>query len=453
MKTLILDGFNESSAVQQKVMDAVTGELDSRGWETRVLAPRNMDLRPCKGCFGCWTIRPGRCLQNDDGDLLCRRIMDSELFLIVSPVTFGGYSSSAKIALDRLICLISPFFRMVRGEVHHRPRYERVPAMAALGIGLGESDACKEIFETLHYRNAVNFHPPSAAVEVLQRKDLTDAGVAGVREGIARLLEEAAVSRFSDQPGRKVREDQFSAEPGCSLDVRSDKGASRRVLIMIGSPRKRSTSSAMGEELSVHFRDLGWQVEKAGISEKFGDPEGLRSLTEAAGGADLVVLLCPLYVDSLPAPVTAALETLAAARCENVSRRRQGFMAVLNCGFPESFHNYTALAIARQFAREAGLTWMGGLFLGMGGAIDGKTLKERGGMVRNLRKALRLTAEALDRGQPVPSEAADLMAKPFLPRWMYLTIGNWAWKRQAAKNGVRGQLHAQPYRSGNRRKI
>jgi len=450
MKTLILDGFNESSAVQQKVMDAVAGELDSRGWEARILAPRDMDLRPCKGCFGCWTIRPGRCLQNDDGDLLCRRIMDSELLLIVSPVTFGGYSSSAKMALDRLICLISPFFKIVRGEVHHRPRYESVPAMAALGIGFGGSGACTEIFETLHYRNAVNFHPPSAAVEVLQREDLTDAGL---REGIGRLLEKAATSRFLDQPVRKVREDQFTAEPGCSLDIRSGKGAPRRVLIMIGSPRKRSTSSAMGEELSVHFRDLGWQVEKAGIPEKSEKEEGLRSLTEAAGGADLVVLLSPLYVDSLPAPVTAALETLAAVRSKIVSRPKQGFMAVVNCGFPESFHNHTALAIARQFACEAGFTWMGGLTLGMGGAIDGKTLKERGGMVRNLRKALRLTAEALDRGKPVPSEAAELMAKPFLPRWMYLTIGNWAWKRQAAKNSVRGQLHAQPYRPGDRRKI
>ena len=120
-------------------------------------------------------------------------------------------------------------------------------------------------------------------------------------------------------------------------------------------------------------------------------------------------------------------------------------MAILNCGFPEDFHNYTGLAIARQFAEEAGYVWMGGLALGMGGAIDGKPLADCGRMVRNVLKSLDLTAASLDRGEPIPSEAVDLMAKSFLPRWLYIAMGNWGWKKQAKKYGVRKDLYARPY--------
>ena len=120
-------------------------------------------------------------------------------------------------------------------------------------------------------------------------------------------------------------------------------------------------------------------------------------------------------------------------------------MAVMNNGFPEAVHSHTALGIARQFALETGHEWLGGLALGMGGAIDGKPLAKKGRMVRNLSKALDLSAAALDRGQPVPAEAVDLMARPLMPTWLYTAVGNWGWKRQAKKNGVREKIMVRPY--------
>ena len=68
-------------------------------------------------------------------------------------------------------------------------------------------------------------------------------------------------------------------------------------------------------------------------------------------------------------------------------------------------------------------------------------------MVRNVRKALNLVAAAVDRGEPVPPEAADRMGRPLLPRWLYLALGNWNFKRQARKNGVIGRIHSRPYQN------
>ena len=101
MRTLVLDGFNESSALQESAVNTVVTELSGRGFQSEVLTPREMSLSPCTGCFGCWTRRPGRCVQDDDADALARKIMSSGLFVILSPITFGGYSSSVKKALDR----------------------------------------------------------------------------------------------------------------------------------------------------------------------------------------------------------------------------------------------------------------------------------------------------------------------------------------------------------------
>ena len=88
------------------------------------------------------------------------------------------------------------------------------------------------------------------------------------------------------------------------------------------------------------------------------DPqEFMPFVREHLRSADLVILLSPLYVDSFPAPVTKALESFAERRKREPVRRDQGFVAVLNCGFPEAPQNHTALANARNFALEAGFSW------------------------------------------------------------------------------------------------
>jgi len=443
MKTLVLDGFNEHSDIQARTMEAVTSELAGRGLDARVLTLREMELAPCTGCFGCWTKRPGMCVQEDHSHELCRKIVESELLLTVTPVTFGGYSSTAKAAMDRTIGLVSPFFTMVGKEVHHKPRYERMPAIAVLGINHGDCDRCPEIFRTLIYRNAINFHLPAMAVDVAEVEDFSGDGY---KARVAGLLDQILSTPMSEFPVKRICREDFAARSGVQLPPPSNNGA-RRLLVLTGSPKVKSTSSALGGELAARLIDRGWQTETLKVLPSLGRDDSWQRLADAMENADLVALVTPLYVDSLPAPVTAAFERIARQRGYGSRGRKPGFMAILNCGFPEDFHNYTGLAIARQFADEAGYMWMGGLALGMGGAIDGRPLADCGRMVRNVVKALDLTASALDRGEPISSEAVDLMAREFFPRWLYIVMGNWGWKRQARKYGVRQELFARPYYS------
>lgn len=221
--------------------------------------------------------------------------------------------------------------------------------------------------------------------------------------------------------------------------------AENRALLLVGSPRgKKSSSMALGTYLLDRLQERGWEADKIHIHPALRSSEKREKMLAAVNGANLVALVFPLYVDSIPAAAIHAMELIAARRqAAEVSPK---FIAIVNCGFPEAYHNDTALAICRQFAREANFEWAGGLLLGAGqGAVQGQSLAEAGGRVRNITKSLDLTAAALAAGDAVPQEAIDLMAKPFIPPWLYRAMGSVGWYFMAREYGTMWKLRARPY--------
>jgi hypothetical protein len=216
-----------------------------------------------------------------------------------------------------------------------------------------------------------------------------------------------------------------------------------RAVLLIGSakPAGTSTSEALGRYLAARLaeRDVATTVEFVGRSPA---SQAERRLVAALVDADLFVLATPMYVDSLPFLVTRALEYVI--QSSPVRRAPCACVALINCGFPEAEQCQTALDIARAFAARAGLDWAGGLALGEGGAIDGRPLEERGGLTRHVRAALDRAAAALADGHPVPPEAIDQLARRMMPARLYTFIGDFGWRRRAARNRVRSPLDATP---------
>jgi hypothetical protein len=103
---------------------------------------------------------------------------------------------------------------------------------------------------------------------------------------------------------------------------------------------------------------------------------------------------------------------------------------LIQCGFPESEQNATALAIAERFAAEVGWRWLGGLALG--------GVETYGGSAHEV---LDLIGKALPEGRSAP----DLAVKKAIPAWLYRIGGNIMWRRMAKKNGVAGKLRDRPY--------
>jgi hypothetical protein len=221
---------------------------------------------------------------------------------------------------------------------------------------------------------------------------------------------------------------------------------SRHALVLIGSAKPaRSNSAALADYLIARLQERGFESRTMGLPKILLPPDGPSELFRLVDAADLIILSSPLYVDSLPYLVTQALERIAAHRQHNAHAKRVPFAAIVNCGFPEALHNAPAIAICRRFAVEVGYEWAGGLALGGGEAIQGKSLLELKGMARNIMQSLDLAADALATGQPIPDEAVVLMAKPVVSPWLYSKIGTLGWRLQARRHGTGQLLDARPY--------
>ncbi|MDI6796575.1 MAG: NAD(P)H-dependent oxidoreductase [Desulfatibacillaceae bacterium] len=170
MQAVILNSADKKNPAAAGAVRALKSRLDDSGWSLEVLNLAQMDIAPCTGCFACWTKTPGRCIIPDQGDLAAKALVNSQLAVFLTPLSFGGYNFHLKKALDRIICVVSPFFTRVRGEIHHQKRYDSYPKL--LGIGLCEhpDKEAQNLFAALVEANAKNLHAPAeAAITIVGR--------------------------------------------------------------------------------------------------------------------------------------------------------------------------------------------------------------------------------------------------------------------------------------------
>ncbi|MCD6115795.1 hypothetical protein J7K93_02165 [bacterium] len=220
----------------------------------------------------------------------------------------------------------------------------------------------------------------------------------------------------------------------------------KRALLLVGSAKlHHSTSESLGTYLTERLQERGFETDKMLIHKSIESDILKNELLSAANNADIVILTFPLYVDCLPYLVIRTMELIYENRYKKDNSTEQNFLCIANCGFPEAFHNNTALNICREFASETGFNWIGGLSLGGGEAIGGKPLRDVKGMAHNIIKSLNLTADAIAAGNTVPQQAVTLMAKPLIPNWVYLLFGSMSWKKLAKKYGAKNKLYDKPY--------
>jgi len=186
MRALVLNGALAGDDGLGPIEDAVGAALAARGWLVERVSLRDVFIAYCQGCFNCWVKTPGVCATKDQSPAITRELARSDLLVLLSPITFGGYSSELKKALDRSIGIVSPFFTRLGGEVRHQARYARYPALLAIGVTADRDPEEAQIFANLVARNALNFHAPAHAVSIVSRDDspgqIRDAAGRGVAQ-------------------------------------------------------------------------------------------------------------------------------------------------------------------------------------------------------------------------------------------------------------------------------
>lgn len=167
MKALILDGDLAGQTTTALMRTCLVETLNQMGWQVQPLVLHAEKVAYCLGCFECWIKTPGLCRIDDEGRAVAAAVIHSDLVIYLTPITFGGYSSELKKAIDRIIGLVSPFFAKIDGEVHHQARYDHYPRMLGVGILPQPDPTQAAIFAKLIERNAINLHAPAYATLVV----------------------------------------------------------------------------------------------------------------------------------------------------------------------------------------------------------------------------------------------------------------------------------------------
>jgi len=187
MRALVLNGALSGDDTLDPIEQVIGATLTARGCSVERVRLRHVFIAYCQGCFGCWVETPGVCTTKDGASRIARELVRSDLLVLLSPITFGGYSSEIKKALDRFIGLVSPFFARIDGEVHHRARYARYPALVVIGVSEDRDPEEAAIFTRLVARNALNFRSPAYSVSIVSKDDSEEQIRSAIGRAVARV--------------------------------------------------------------------------------------------------------------------------------------------------------------------------------------------------------------------------------------------------------------------------
>jgi multimeric flavodoxin WrbA len=110
MNALILNGDLPEQNTLLPIQEELIEELESNKWDTEAIVLNQVKIKNCIGCLRCWHSTPGICtgIKGDEADEIIQKVINSDLVIFLTPLTFGGYSSELKKIIGRLLGLLQP---------------------------------------------------------------------------------------------------------------------------------------------------------------------------------------------------------------------------------------------------------------------------------------------------------------------------------------------------------
>lgn len=103
MRLLILNGSPKSG--RSNTMNITRAFIDSfpKGTEVEQIDLYKKEIKPCLGCFSCWSKTPGECIIKDDMQEIYEKIKASDIIIESFPLYFFGMPSVMKCLTDRCL--------------------------------------------------------------------------------------------------------------------------------------------------------------------------------------------------------------------------------------------------------------------------------------------------------------------------------------------------------------
>ncbi len=418
MKITILNG-SPAPATFDSYLAQLKTALEADGHAVHQVDLRDLSLRYCVGCFGCWVKTPGECVSQDASLELDRTVINADFVLWAAPLKMGFPSEQLKMAIDKHLPLIHPYIDVVQGEIHHQKRYARYPRLGLLVEKEADTDERDlQIVTDIHSRTALNF---MSRLEFSQTTATPAADLA---------------RRIATRPARPL------PLPGPLAPIRGVTIAPpARLALFNGSPRgpKGNTPLFLGE-IARGFGGPSEMHHLAGLKET-------QPVVQAFAEADCALVGFPLYTDAMPGIVKHFIEALQPL-VGRPGNPPLGF--VVQSGFPEGLHGRYIERYLERLAARLGAPYLGMIFKGNGEGVRGMSPEAN----QRLFERLQAVGAGLAReGRLDPQVLARLATPERIPAALGLVFQLFARLPAATagfddmlkKNGAYAQRFARPF--------
>jgi multimeric flavodoxin WrbA/putative sterol carrier protein len=116
------DGCSKTAFFAKKFCEGA----ESAGAEVEYIRLKDKEIKPCIGCFNCWTKTPGECIYKDDMGELRKKYREADFIVFASPLYIFTVTGILKNFMDRQIPNLKPYLVTgEKGSTMHPDRYER----------------------------------------------------------------------------------------------------------------------------------------------------------------------------------------------------------------------------------------------------------------------------------------------------------------------------------------
>jgi hypothetical protein len=173
MEILILNALQRKTKDYEKTRSFLEKIFQNNKYRFEWINVREMDVNFCIGtkCLDCQFKTPGLCKQKDDMQSLYPKLINANLLIFLTPISFGSYHSELKKIIDRFLPLDIPVYTIYQDELHHKSRYEEMPNLFSIGFLKDESQESIRIFTELTKRNALNMLIEKFVSEIIKKDD------------------------------------------------------------------------------------------------------------------------------------------------------------------------------------------------------------------------------------------------------------------------------------------
>lgn len=182
VKALLLDGSVGNEMDRSR--EAMEALLLEEGFEVEVVPLRERDIGGCRGCLRCWVDSPGDCVMTDEASPVMMSFVRSSIIVLLTPVTFGGYSFHLKKILDRTICTVLPYYGRYKGGISHPRRYGTAPSMVFVGLLPRRDSEAQSVFRELTRKNASDLRAVGWSTALIFSNERPEMTYIAIREAL-----------------------------------------------------------------------------------------------------------------------------------------------------------------------------------------------------------------------------------------------------------------------------